>query len=102
MKKSVLKVIYCKSNEIVAREIEGELIIIPMVAGIGNMENEIYALDEIGQEIWNRIDGQRSVNQIINELEALYDTDHETIQKDALGLIKEIASRRIIIPSNAE
>ena len=96
MTNSELKVTYRKSNDVVAREIEGELIIIPIVAGIGNMENEIYALDEIGQEIWSRIDGKRSVGEIINDLCVLYDADRKTIQKDALGLIKEIASRNII------
>ena len=99
---SALKIIYRKSDDVVAREIEGELIIIPMVAGIGNMENELYALDEIGQEIWNRIDGQRSVDQIINELESLYDAARETIQKDVLGLISEIVSRKIIISNSEE
>lgn len=96
-----LKTIYRKSDDIVAREIEGELIIIPLVAGIGNMENELYALDEIGQEIWNRIDGQRSVLQIIDELEGLYNTDRKTIESDVLGFLSEIVSRKIIIASHA-
>jgi coenzyme PQQ biosynthesis protein PqqD len=91
-----LTAIYRKSEDIVAREIEGELIIIPLVAGMGNMENELYALDETGREIWNRIDGQRSINKIIDELEELYDTDRETIQRDVLGFLKEIVSRNII------
>lgn len=102
MKKSDLRKIYCKSDDVVAREIEGELIIIPIVSGVGDMENEIYALDEIGQEIWNRIDGHRSINQIIDELESVFDASRETIQKDVLGLINEIVKRKIIIARNDE
>jgi hypothetical protein len=97
-----LKTVYRKSDDIVAREIEGELIIIPLVTGIGNMENELYALDEIGREIWNRIDGQKSVLQIIDELEGSYNADREILQKDVLGFLNEIVSRKIIIPSHAE
>jgi hypothetical protein len=96
MTHSELTATYRKSNDIVAREIEGELIIIPIVAGIGNMENELFALDEIGREIWNRIDGKRSVGEIINDLCVLYDAGRKTIEKDVLGFIKEIASRNII------
>jgi hypothetical protein len=33
---------YQPSDEIVAREIEGELIIVPLTAGIGNLEDELY------------------------------------------------------------
>jgi len=102
MTSSDLKVIYHKSDDIVAREIEGELIIIPIVAGIGNMENELYAMDEIGQEIWKRLDGTRSVGHIVDELCVLYDADRETIQKDVLGFLKEITSRNIITAGHGQ
>lgn len=97
-----LNTIYRKSDDVVAREIEGELIIIPLVGGIGNMENELYALDETGREIWKLIDGQKSIHQIIDELEALYESDREIIERDVLGLIKEISDRKIITICHAE
>jgi len=60
------------------------------------MDNEIFTLDEIGQEIWDRIDGKKSVTEIIDELEPLYDTALEVIRKDVQGLISEISKRQII------
>ncbi|MDT8390369.1 MAG: PqqD family protein [Lentisphaeria bacterium] len=86
-----------KSDDIVAREIEGEMIIIPMTAGIGDMEDEIYALDEISLDIWNRIDGIKSAGQIAQELDAAYDASLETIQADVLGLLGELVKRGIIL-----
>ena len=40
--------VYAPSEDIVAREIEGEIIIVPLVAGIGDMEDELYTLNETG------------------------------------------------------
>ena len=36
---------YSPSEYIVARKIEGELIIVPLVSGIGDMEDELYTLN---------------------------------------------------------
>jgi hypothetical protein len=33
---------YVPSEDVVAREIEGELIIVPLAAGIGDMEDELF------------------------------------------------------------
>ena len=38
----------CPSEDVVAREIEGEFIIVPLAAGIGDMEDELYSLNESG------------------------------------------------------
>ena len=92
-----LKKVYRQSDDIVAREIEGELILIPLSAGIGNMENEIYALDQTGKEIWQRINGKNTVSGIIVDLEKIYASSTGTIRRDVLGLIDELARRRIIL-----
>ena len=47
-----LDAIYAPSEDIVAREIEGELIIVPLVSGIGDMEDELYTMNETGRAIW--------------------------------------------------
>ena len=36
-----LEATYKPSDNVVAREIEGELIIVPLTAGIGNLEDEL-------------------------------------------------------------
>ena len=40
---------YKASEEVVAREIEGELIIVPLTSGIGDMEDELFTLNETGR-----------------------------------------------------
>ena len=49
------------SENVVARTIEGEVVIIPLVAGIGDEEDELYTLNETGQAIWQQLDGHRTL-----------------------------------------
>jgi hypothetical protein len=42
---------YLPSQDVVARDIEGELILVPIASGIGDMEDEIYTLNDTGRAI---------------------------------------------------
>ena len=63
-----LEKIYVPSEDIVAREIEGEVIIVPLVAGIGDMDDELYTLNETGQAIWRLLDGRKNLGTVAAEL----------------------------------
>ena len=92
-----LKIIYTRSHELVEREIEGELIIIPLTSGIGDLEDELFSLNEIGRDVWARIDGKRRVSQIVKELEKIYQVEREKITADVLGFLAELAKRKLIV-----
>jgi hypothetical protein len=85
------------SEDVVAREIEGELIIVPLAAGIGDMEDELYTMNETGKAIWDRLDGVRSLRQVANDLSTEYNGNPEEIERDVLGLVSELAKRRMLV-----
>lgn len=89
--------VFSPSVDVVARKIEGETIIIPIVAGIGDLEDDLYTLNETGQAIWEKLDGEKSIQVIIEELGAEYQAPLAEIQEDVLGIIGELARRKIII-----
>ena len=91
-----LNLIYLPSDKIVAREIEGELIIVPLVSGIGDMEDELFTLNDTGKEIWKRLDGKKSLKTIIEELTAEFEAPKEEIEKDVLGLTQELIKRQML------
>jgi hypothetical protein len=92
-----LEKIYSPSEDIVAREIEGELIIVPLVAGIGDMEDELFTLNETGKAIWRRLNGKKSLKGVIEDLQLEYDVDSAVLEKDVLGLVNELVKRRMLI-----
>ncbi len=42
---------YCVSDKIISRVVEGELILVPLTSGIGDLEDELYTINETGRAI---------------------------------------------------
>jgi hypothetical protein len=89
--------IFKPSEEIVAREIEGELIIVPLTAGIGDIEDELFTFNASGRAIWKALDGLKPLRAIIGELAAEFEGSQEEIEEDVLGLVEELVKRRIVV-----
>ena len=89
--------VYARSEDVVSREIEGELIIVPLAAGIGDMEDELYSLNDTGRAIWGRLDGARSLADIAGELAVEFDAPSGMIERDVLGLAEELLRRRMLV-----
>jgi hypothetical protein len=85
------------SDDVVARHIEGEIIIVPLVAGIGDLEDELYTLNPTGQAIWERLDGTRTLGDIARELGAVFVAEPGEVERDVLGLVDELVRRRMLV-----
>ena len=93
-----LEKIYIPSADIVAREIEGEIIIVPLVSGIGDMEDELYTLNETGQAIGKLLDGKKNLKIVAVELTEEF--EGEEIIRDVLGFVTELVSKRILVEAS--
>ncbi len=89
--------VYAPSEDVVAREIEGELIIVPLVAGIGDLEDELFTFNETGKAIWDLLDGKRSLDEVVAALSEKYEAPPQEIEGDVLGLVEELVKRRILV-----
>lgn len=92
-----LQTICAPSEDVVAREIEGELIIVPLASGIGDADDELYTLNSTGQAIWQKLDGARTLAQVADELASEYDSSRINIERDVLGLVGELARRKMVV-----
>lgn len=90
--------IYAPSENVVARQIEGELIIVPLVAGIGDMEDELYTMNETGKAVWDRLDGKKKLKEVVEELSEEFEAPPGEIEKDLKGLVAELVRRKIVVP----
>ncbi|MEO0108050.1 MAG: PqqD family protein [candidate division WOR-3 bacterium] len=93
--------IYAPSEDVVVRDIEGELIIVPLVSGIGDLEDELYTLNDTGKEIWRRLDGKTTLRSVADELAGEYHAEPGQIEQDILGLVQELLKRKILVEKNA-
>ncbi len=93
--------LYMPSGNIVVRKIEGELIIVPLVSGIGDLDDELFSVNESGMVIWNKLDGKTSPRRIIEMLTTEYHGSPEEIEKDVRGFLGELISRKMITDARA-
>ncbi len=89
--------LYRPSEDIVARNIEGELIIVPLVSGIGDLEDELYTMNETGKAIWDRLDGNKKLKDVLAELSAEFEAPAGEIEQDLIGLVGELVRRKILV-----
>jgi len=84
------------SDDVVAREIEGEIVIVPLVAGIGDAEDELYTLNETGQAIWQKLDGKRTLRDVAALLAGEFNAPLPELENDVLGFASELTRRGIL------
>lgn len=97
-----LATVYRHSDDVVAREIEGDIIIVPLVAGIGDTEGELFTLNDTGKAIWEKLDGRRTLAQVVEELSAEYAAGDGEIERDMCGLVEELAARGMVVADAPE
>jgi lipoate-protein ligase A len=89
--------IYFKNKDVVVREIEGEYLMIPISSGIGDLEDEMYTLNESGIAIWEKLSPDKTLETVIDELCQEFDASKDEISSDVIGLIEELSKRKIVL-----
>lgn len=89
--------VYVPSEDVVARVIEGEIIIVPLVSGIGDMEDELYTLNDTGRAIWDKLDGKKKLKEIVKDLASEFDSSVEELDKDVIGFVQELLKRKMLV-----
>lgn len=89
--------VFFHSADVVAREIEGEMILVPIASGIGDIEDTLFSLNESGKSIWTHLDGTRTLKEIVTKLSTEFSGNNKQIERDVVGLIGELSARRIVL-----
>jgi hypothetical protein len=71
------------------------------VAGVGDMEDELFTLNESGKAIWDLLDGKRDLSGVIALLNENYESSPDEITQDVLGLVEELMKRRILVDTTS-
>ena len=70
-----LKSLLSRSKSIVTTKTGKEFVLVPVANNIADM-NSVYTLNETGAFIWEHINGENSVEDIINEMTKEYEVDY--------------------------
>ncbi len=87
---------YVPSEDVVAREIEDEFILVPLTSEIGEDEDELFSLNQIGRTIWKQLDRNKTLEDVVSELSNDFDGPKERIESDVLGFMAELFNRKMV------
>jgi hypothetical protein len=91
-----LHTVYFRSPRIVARDTGDEYVLVPVTDNIADMKS-VYTLNSTGAFIWNRLDGARTVQDIVNEVEQEFDVDSKQALDDVLSFFHDMKEYLIIV-----
>lgn len=78
-----------KSDRMVSRFIAGQVVLVPLRKNVGELDN-IFTLNETGATIWNLLDGQRRLKDVLGELVSEYEISETEASQDLLELITRL------------
>ncbi len=81
--------IYRRDPSIVARQIAGEMILVPIRQNVGDLES-IYLLNETALFAWQHFDGSTSLADIRSQLIQEFEVDELQAGQDLLELVADL------------
>jgi len=91
-----LENVFVPSPDIAVREIEGEIVILPLKSSEYRSESDFYTLNNTGRAIWQKLDGERALKTIIEELRDEYSISDDSLQNEVFEYIKDLLNNHII------
>lgn len=88
-RKMQLNTVYHQNPEVVARKVSDEFILVPLSDDIADMDS-IYTMNEVGAFIWENINGERTINDIVGEVLNEFEVSPDEAENDVLAFFDDI------------
>jgi hypothetical protein len=79
-----------RKERILQQEAAGTIVLLDVDSG------QYYALDEVGGRVWNLCDGSRTVSELVAVLSEEFEAPAETIQRDLVELLTDLANENLV------
>ena len=79
-----------QSGDALATEVDGEVVLIAIASG------QYYGFDAIGSAIWRGLDQPCRVDDLCARLQADFDGDAETIERETIAFLDQLTARNLV------
>lgn len=86
---------FIKAGEIVSRSIAGETILVPVSGKLADMQR-IFSLNAVAEFIWKRLDGEKNLSAIRDEIIEYFEVGKEQAESDIREFISELLKEKLI------
>jgi hypothetical protein len=87
-----------QAESVVSRHIAGELVLVPIKWEPDQMRC-FFSLNPVGGRIWDLLDGQRPLTEILDVLLGEYDVSAGQAEAEVLELVGQLEKSHLIVPA---
>lgn len=82
-------------KELIRREIAGDVILVP-VGGTVLENNGLFALNELGAFLWDRLESAEDEESLVQAVLSEYEVDEETARTDTAAFLQKLREMEIL------
>ncbi len=86
---------YKHAGEVVLRRVGQEALLVPVRNKVGDLDS-IFTLNETAIAVWQAIDGNTSLDQVVDRLCRDYDVTREQASADAAEIVRALVEARLL------
>lgn len=87
--------VFQRTRNIVSRRVAGELFLVPVAGNLADMQR-IFTLTKVAEFIWERLDGQKSLSDILNDVVKQFDVDEKQADSDIQALVTDLLTEGLV------
>ena len=86
---------YRKSENVVTRRIAEQTILVPVAANVAELDS-IYMLNDLGTRVWELIDREKTLDQIVETITGEYEVGPEEATSSVLEFLNSLGDAKLI------
>ena len=89
--------VYKRNKDVVCRKIGDEYVLIPVKSRLKD-DDCLYAFNEMGSLIWERLDGVKSLEEIVSEITRKSGKKRSVVETDCLEFVRDLGKEGLVSP----
>ena len=92
----MISVRFIRNQEVVVRKIQGELIIVPIRKGVGDL-NSLYTLNAVGAVLWDFMNESHTLNEMVKRVCEEFEVTATQAQKDIEWFLDSLMEEKLVL-----
>jgi Coenzyme PQQ synthesis protein D (PqqD) len=88
---------FVRNREVVARQIEGELVIVPIRSGVGDL-NSLYTLNQVGSVLWDFMSEGHTIEEMVSRVCDEFEVSGSQAQNDIQNFLGAMLEEKLVQP----
>ena len=87
---------FIRNQEVVSRKIEGELVIVPIRSGVGDL-NSLYTLNSVGSVLWDFMTEGHTIAEMVERICDEFEVTKAQARKDIESFLDSLLEEKLVL-----